>query len=149
GWHVRRRTTLNLRTQALNTLRKQGKGARLSASVMPPFPHSTSPLQPAREAQRHSSVCVPCVTAPPARGAAVTSVVSANSCSVAPAFLAFFVWISMQYGHCVVSATATAISSLYLSGMAPPLKAASSNATKPLKASGANSPSFLSLVRFF
>src|SRR5262245_61114219 len=55
----------------------------------------------------------------------------------------------MQYGHCVVSATATAISSLYLSGIAPPLKAASSNATNPWKASGASSPSFLSFVRFF
>ena len=33
----------------------------------------------------------------------------------------------MQYGHCVVSATATAISSLYLSGIAPSLKAAWSN----------------------
>src|SRR5438105_6409553 len=55
----------------------------------------------------------------------------------------------MQYGHCVVSATATAISSLYLSGIAPSLNAASSNATNPLKASGASSPSFLSLVMFF
>src|SRR6266436_1480598 len=55
----------------------------------------------------------------------------------------------MQYGHCVVSATATAINSLYLSGIAPPLKAASSKATNPLKASGASSPSFLSFVRFF
>src|SRR5262249_9175981 len=55
----------------------------------------------------------------------------------------------MQYGHCVVSATATAINSLYLSGITPPLKAASSNATNPLNASGASSPSFLSFVRFF
>jgi hypothetical protein len=32
----------------------------------------------------------------------------------------------MQYGHCVVSATATAINSLYFSGIAPPsLNAAS------------------------
>src|SRR5262245_13789116 len=55
----------------------------------------------------------------------------------------------MQYGHCVVSATATAINSLYLSGIAPSLNAASSNATNPLKASGASSPSFLSFARFF
>src|SRR6187401_2434001 len=87
--------------------------------------------------------------APPARRAAATRVVSASSASVAPAFFAFLAWISMQYGHWVVKATATAISSLYLSGIAPSLKAASSNATNPLKASGASSPSFLSFVRFF
>src|SRR4051812_45118143 len=44
----------------------------------------------------HSSACVPCVIAPPARSAAATIVVSTSSCSVAPAFLAFFEWISMQ-----------------------------------------------------
>src|SRR6516165_10726165 len=55
----------------------------------------------------------------------------------------------MQYGHCVVSATATAINSLYLSGITPSLKAASSNATNALKASGASWPSVLSFVRFF
>src|SRR5262245_37429173 len=33
--------------------------------------------------------------------------------------------------------------------MAPSLKAASSNATNPLKASGASSPSFLNFVMFF
>src|SRR5438477_8828408 len=55
----------------------------------------------------------------------------------------------MQYGHWVVNATATAINSLYLSGITPPLNAASSNATNPLKASGASSPSFLNFVRFF
>src|SRR5262245_805757 len=55
----------------------------------------------------------------------------------------------MQYGHCVVSATATAINSLYLSGIAPPLKAASSNAANPFHASGANSPSFLSFANCF
>src|SRR5436190_22218750 len=55
----------------------------------------------------------------------------------------------MQYGHCVVSATATAINSLYLSGITPPLNAASSNATNPWKASGASSPSFLNFARFF
>ena len=60
-----------------------------------------------------------------ARSAAATSVVSANSCSLAPAALARLLWISMQYGHCVVSATATAISSLYLSGITPPFSAAS------------------------
>src|SRR5436305_14185201 len=45
----------------------------------------------------------------------------------------------MQYGHCVVSATATAISSLYFSGIAPPRTTASSNATNALNASGASS----------
>src|SRR5207302_5625597 len=80
---------------------------------------------------------------------AATSVVSASSCSLAPAFFARFEWIPMQYGHCVVSATATAISSLYFSGITPPLNAASSNARNPFQASGASSPSFLSFVRFF
>src|SRR5262249_28096617 len=60
-----------------------------------------------------------------------------------------FVWMSMQYGHCVVSATATAISSLYLSGTTPLLNAASSNATKPLNASGASSPSRGNFFRLF
>src|SRR5262249_47889925 len=67
----------------------------------------------------------------------------------ARSFFGRLAWISMQYGHCVVSATATAISSLYLRGITPPLNAASSKATKPLKASGASSPNFLNLVRFF
>ncbi len=72
---------------------------------------------------------------------ATFTVVSASSLSVAPAFRAFWVWISMQYGHCVVSATAIAISSLYLSGITPPRTTASSKATKALNASGASSAS--------
>src|SRR5262245_43234918 len=55
----------------------------------------------------------------------------------------------MQYGHWVVSATATAISSLYLSGITPPLNAASSNATNALNASGASSPNFFNFAIFF
>src|SRR5262245_47725276 len=55
----------------------------------------------------------------------------------------------MQYGHCVVSATATAINSLYLRGMTPSLNAASSKARNPLNASGASSPSFFIFDRFF
>src|SRR5262245_7813882 len=55
----------------------------------------------------------------------------------------------MQYGHCVVSPTATAISSLYLSGIDPCLNAASSNATKLLNASGASSPICPNFVSFF
>ncbi|MND09339.1 hypothetical protein D3C83_325840 [compost metagenome] len=47
--------------------------------------------------------------------------------------------MSMQYGHCVVNATATAISSLYLSGITPCFTTASSNATNALNASGASS----------
>jgi hypothetical protein len=47
----------------------------------------------------YSKQCVPCVMAPPARKAAATMIVSAISVSVQPAFFAFFVWISMQYGH--------------------------------------------------
>src|SRR5262249_48787232 len=51
--------------------------------------------------------------------------------------------------HCVVSATATAISSLYLSGIAPSLKAAWSNATNAWKASGVSSPNFFIFAKFF
>src|SRR5438132_8825174 len=65
------------------------------------------PDQPAR-------ACVACVTAAPARREAATIAASTISASVAPALRALPLWISMQYGHCVVSATATAISSLYL-----------------------------------
>src|SRR5881392_3751600 len=95
----------------------------------------------------HSSACVPWVTAPPARRAAAISVVSANSCSLAPAFLAFFAWTSMQYGHCVVRATATAISSLYFTGIAPSPTAALSNAQKAFITSGARLSIFFSLPR--
>ena len=52
-----------------------------------PFPRSISL---ALKSFYHSSVCVPCVIAPPARSAAATNIVSASSCSVAPAFFAFF-----------------------------------------------------------
>src|SRR5262249_27509310 len=83
------------------------------------------------------------------RSAAATSVASASSCSVAPAVFAFLAWISMQYGHWVVRATATAINSLYLSGITPPANAAPSNATNARNASGASSPSCLNLARFF
>src|SRR3954468_20973222 len=55
----------------------------------------------------------------------------------------------MQYGHCVVSATAIAINSLYFRGIAPSFTAASSNATNALNASGANSPNRLNFPRFF
>src|SRR3954470_10280893 len=54
----------------------------------------------------------------------------------------------MQYGHWVASATAMAISSLYLAGMAPALYAAVSNAANSWNASGASSPYFANFVRF-
>jgi hypothetical protein len=41
----------------------------------------------------------------------------------APVSRALFEWSSMQYGHCVVNATASAISSLYLRGIAPSVRA--------------------------
>src|SRR5215469_2117581 len=46
----------------------------------------------------------------------------------------------MQYGHCVVSATAIAISSLYFFGIAPAAKADWSKALKPAIDSGASCP---------
>src|SRR5262245_13548839 len=46
----------------------------------------------------------------------------------------------MQYGHCVVSAMAMAISSLYFFGMAPSARAALSRALNPANASGARCP---------
>ena len=44
----------------------------------------------------------------------------------------------MQYGHCVVSATATAMSSLYFLGIAPSASAALSNAQKAFAEPGAS-----------
>src|SRR5678816_104926 len=45
--------------------------------------------------------------------------------------------MSIQYGHCVVRATATAISSLYFTGMAPSATASLSNSQKAFITSGA------------
>src|SRR4051794_2276680 len=73
---------------------------------------------------------------------------SAISVSVAPALRAPALWISMQYGHWVVSATAIAISSLYFTGMAPAATAALSKAQKAFINSGARLSIFLSLARF-
>src|SRR6266404_428003 len=55
----------------------------------------------------------------------------------------------MQYGHCVVKATATAISSLYLTGIAPAATDALSNATNAFIVSGAWASRFFILLRFF
>src|SRR5438876_7764077 len=82
---------------------------------------------------------VPCVTEAPARRAAATSVASVISASVQPSFFACFAWKSMQYGHCVVMATAMAISSLYLAGIAPSFIVAASKAWNAAIASGASS----------
>src|SRR5439155_11709026 len=92
--------------------------------------------------------CVACVTAAPARREAATIAASTISASVAPALRALPLWISMQYGHCVVRATATAISSLYFTGIAPSATAALSNAQKAFITSGARASIFFSLVRF-
>src|ERR1700723_3319647 len=55
----------------------------------------------------------------------------------------------MQYGHCVVSATETAINCLCKTSMAPALNASLSKAQKAFIDSGAFSSSFFSRVRFF
>src|SRR6186713_1113599 len=55
--------------------------------------------------------------------------------------------MSMQYGHCVVSATATAISSLYFTGMAPSATAALSKAQKASITCGARPFIVFSLAR--
>src|SRR3954453_22517418 len=73
---------------------------------------------------------------------------SAISVSVAPALRAPALWISMQYGHWVVSATARAISSLYFTGMAPAATAALSKAQKAFITSGARVFITLMLARF-
>ena len=75
--------------------------------------------------------------AAPALSAAAMVTTSAISGSLAPACLALPEWISMQYGHCVVNATASAISSLYLAGIAPSAMAALSKAQKACIATGA------------
>src|SRR4051812_19376196 len=54
----------------------------------------------------------------------------------------------MQYGHCVVSATATAINSLHFAGIAPGATAALSKAQKAFINSGARLSIFFSLARF-
>ena len=48
--------------------------------------------------------------------------------------------LTMQYGHCVVRATATAVSSLYFLGMTPSARAAASSTLTPAMASGASCP---------
>src|SRR6218665_3212093 len=95
-----------------------------------------------------SSAWVAWATAPPARMEAATMAASTNSESQAPASRALPAWISMQYGHCVVMATATAINSLYFTGMAPSETAALSKAQKAFMTSGARVSIFFRLVRF-
>src|SRR6266487_4165366 len=92
--------------------------------------------------------CVAWVTAAPARRAAATIAASTISASVAPALRALPLWMSMQYGHCVVRATATAISSLYFTGIAPSATAALSKAQKAFITCGARLSIFFSLARF-
>lgn len=72
-------------------------------------------------------------------------VVSASSSWVAPAEYAALVCASMQYAHCVVSATATAMSSVYLRGMTfpDPERASWSKAMRALNAAGAPARRFL------
>src|SRR5262245_11168329 len=89
---------------------------------------------------------VPWVTDPPARSAAATIVASVSSASVAPAALAFFTWTSMQYGHCVVMATATAISSFTFTVSAPSLNTAALSASNAAIGSGASS--FIAFIFF-
>src|SRR5574337_83768 len=59
------------------------------------------------------------------------------SASLAPAFSAPSVWPRMQYGHCVVCATATAINCLVLAGSAPSAKHAALNARNASSCFGA------------
>jgi hypothetical protein len=54
----------------------------------------------------------------------------------------------MQYGHCVVRATATAMSCLFKVSMAPGANAALSKAQKAFIASGLFSSNSFSFVRF-
>ena len=55
----------------------------------------------------------------------------------------------MQYGHCVVNATASASNSLYFTGIAPAAIAALSKAQNAFIPSGALASINLSLPRFF
>src|SRR5579862_6865169 len=81
--------------------------------------------------------CVPWVMAEPAFKAAAMTTASEISASVAPASRARLPWISRQYGHCVVSATPRAMSSLYFTGIAPGAIAALSKAQTAFIPSGA------------
>src|SRR5512133_1312625 len=73
---------------------------------------------------------------------------SAISASVAPALRALPLWISMQYGHWVVSATAMAMSSLYFTGITPSATAALSKAQKAFITAGAKVSIRFSFARF-
>ena len=65
---------------------------------------------------------IECAYAPPARISAATQIASMISSSLAPLRWASFVWPSMQYGHWVTWATATAMSCFVFSGNAPSAK---------------------------
>src|ERR1700745_3428516 len=81
----------------------------------------------------------PWVAAPPARKAAASSALSETSWREAPAAFAAFTCTSMQSGHCVVEATASAMSSRYFLGMAPSSRPTSlSRLSQPLNSAGAS-----------
>ncbi len=132
------------------------RAARLQCGLpaqLPPGPRRRRLEEDARLVQalrrgvgaRYLMACVPWVIAAPARSAAATATTSAISCSEVPASRDLLLWISMQYGHCVVRATASAISSLYLAGIAPAASAALWSAQNALTASGALASRVLSL----
>src|SRR5215831_476873 len=56
--------------------------------------------------------------------------------------------MSMQYGHCVVRATAIAMSSLYFTGMAPSATDSLSNVQNAFITSGAKAFNLVILARF-
>src|ERR1700758_1137703 len=92
--------------------------------------------------------CVACVIAPPARIAAAMTAASASISSVAPSLRADCVCSSIQYGHWVVSATATAINCLFTASIAPGANAALSKDQNAFIASEAFSSRCLSFARF-
>lgn len=69
-----------------------------------------------------SSAMAACAYAPPARISAATQIASMICSALAPFACASLVCPRMQYGHCVVCATATAINCFVTSGNAPSAK---------------------------
>src|SRR5690606_10635385 len=81
--------------------------------------------------------------APPARISAATQIASISSSWVAPWRNAALVCPLIQYGHCVVCATATAMSCLTFTDSAPSAKTFWLNAWNAASVSGASSRRFL------
>src|SRR5688500_5423693 len=113
------------------------RGFVVSALQADRHARAPSPARPGACAisSRASSACA---YAPPARISAATQIASMICSGVAPFWMAVFVWLRMQYGHCVTCATATAISCLVFASSAPSAKTLCANARNASICAGAS-----------